>query len=47
MYLFAASLAAALIAELRVSARWGWAGENSGFLNSLRRILSKRRFSGL
>jgi hypothetical protein len=30
MYLFAASLAAALIAEQRVSARWGWAGENSG-----------------
>jgi hypothetical protein len=30
MYLLASSLAAASIAEQRVSARWGWVGENSG-----------------
>ena len=39
LYLLASSLAAALPAERRVSARWGWAGETSAFLNILRGIL--------
>jgi hypothetical protein len=30
MYLLASSLAAALFGEMRVLARWEWAGENEG-----------------
>jgi len=39
MYLLASSLAAALPAEQRVLARWGWAGENRGLFEHPARFL--------